>query len=137
MLLFDAGGIVGLALLAFWLYCLFDVIGTDESVCRNLPKTMWLLLVLFLPDIGGIAWMVMGRPQNTTWQPGSSAYRPAPRGLDAAPPAGRLPSDESLSDIVREREDLARMRVREEQLRRREEELRQREEELRRRDEAE
>lgn len=135
MLLFDAGGIAALALLALWLFCLFDVIGTDESLCRNLPKGMWILLVLFLPDVGGIAWLVMGRPQNTTWQPGSTAYRPAPRGVDAAPTSGPLSGNESLSDIVREREELARMRMREEQLRRREEELRAREEELRRREE--
>lgn len=136
MVLFEAGGIVTLALLALWIFCIFDVIGTDESLCRNLPKGMWLILVFILPDIGGIAWLVMGRPQNVTWQPGSSAYRPAPRGVDGVPGPAAPADLESLSDVVREREEMARMRVREEQLRRREEELRQREEELRRREQG-
>ncbi|HET7487823.1 MAG TPA: PLD nuclease N-terminal domain-containing protein [Acidimicrobiales bacterium] len=132
MLLFDAGGIFFVALLGLWLYCLFDVIGTDESLCRNLPKMVWLLLVLFLPDAGALAWLIMGRPRNTTWEPGSSVYRAAPRGVDAEPEHLLRPT-EGVSDVVSEREELARLRVREEQLRRREKELREREEEFRRR----
>jgi len=132
--IFEAEGVVALVLLAFWIYCIFDVIGTDASVCRNLPKGVWIMLVLFLADIGAIAWLIMGRPQHTTWQPGSSAYRSAPRGIDAEErDYERRVNYDSLSDVVREREDLARMRMREEQLRRREEELRAKEEEFRRR----
>lgn len=128
-------GIVGLALLALWIFCIFDVIGTDEGRCRNLPKTLWLLLVIFIPNIGGIAWLIMGRPEQTSFQPGSSAYRKAPPGFDPVRTNEQSPVDlESLSDVVREREELARLRVREEQLRRREQELREREEELRRRE---
>lgn len=128
-------GIVGLALLALWIFCIFDVIGTDESRCRNLPKGLWLLLVIFIPNIGGIAWLIMGRPENTSYQPGASAYRKAPAGFDPVRSNEQNPVDlDSLSDVVREREELARLRVREEQLRRREEELRRREEELRRGD---
>ena len=128
---------MGLVLLGLWLYCLFDVISTDASMCRNLPKGMWILLVLILADIGGIAWLILGRPQNTTWQAGSTSYRAAPRGVDGVDDRQayeRRVNYDSLSDVVREREDIARMRMREEQLRRREEELRKREEDLRRRD---
>jgi hypothetical protein len=56
-------GVLSLAVLALWIFCLIDVITTDEIVCRNLGKTMWILLVLFLPAIGSIAWLVAGRPQ--------------------------------------------------------------------------
>ena len=34
-----ARGAVGLVLLALWLYCIIDVITTDESPVRHLPKT--------------------------------------------------------------------------------------------------
>jgi hypothetical protein len=58
------GGIVGLAVLALWIYCLYNVVTTDESDCRNLSKLIWLLIVLFLPLIGSIIWLVAGRPQH-------------------------------------------------------------------------
>jgi hypothetical protein len=58
-------GVFGLVVLGLWIFCLLDVISTDEYACRNLGKTMWLLLVLFLPAIGSIAWLIAGRPQPT------------------------------------------------------------------------
>jgi hypothetical protein len=95
----------------------------------------WLMIVLFIPDVGSIAWLVLGRPQKAGWQPGDTNYR--------RPPArrGYSPDDDeaflsTLSPIVRDREEAARNRMLEEQLRRKEEELRQREEELRRREQA-
>lgn len=51
-----------------WIYCLLDLITTDGVVVRNLPKTVWLLLVLFFPLIGSIAWLVAGRPQRNSSQ---------------------------------------------------------------------
>jgi len=61
----------GLILLGLWVFCLIDVIVTDESQVRNLPKVLWVIIVLLLPDIGSIAWLVAGHP----WQ---SRPRPAP-----------------------------------------------------------
>lgn len=57
---------MGLILLALWLFCIFDVITTPEEACRNLPKLVWLLIVLLLPSIGSIVWLVAGRPQRGT-----------------------------------------------------------------------
>jgi hypothetical protein len=56
-------GLVGLVVLGLWIFCLIDVISTDESMCRNLSKTMWLVLVVILPAVGSLAWLVAGRPQ--------------------------------------------------------------------------
>ncbi|MCC5576658.1 PLDc N-terminal domain-containing protein [Microtetraspora sp. AC03309] len=56
--------ILGLALLAFWLYCLFDVITTPEGAVRNLPKLLWVLVVLFLAAVGGVFWLALGRPRS-------------------------------------------------------------------------
>jgi hypothetical protein len=56
-------GVVGLVVLGLWVFCLIDVISTDESLCRNLSKPLWLLLVVLLPAVGSMAWLVAGRPQ--------------------------------------------------------------------------
>ena len=64
MLLLD--GVLGVIVLGLWIFCLLDVISTDEHACRNLSKIVWILLVLFFPLIGSIAWLVAGRPQSDT-----------------------------------------------------------------------
>ncbi|MGW4520223.1 PLDc N-terminal domain-containing protein [Amycolatopsis sp. NPDC004378] len=64
MLYFD--GLLGFVTLGLWIFCLVDVITTDESSCRNLPKGLWLLLVLIVPLVGSIVWLVAGRPQQAT-----------------------------------------------------------------------
>lgn len=60
MLFFD--GALGLVLFALWVFCLLDVITTDESLCRNLQKTWWVLIVLLMFDVGAVLWLVAGRP---------------------------------------------------------------------------
>lgn len=55
-------GVPFAVLLLLWLYCLFDAIGSDPARVRNLPKPAWVLLVLLLPDVGSVAWLVLGRP---------------------------------------------------------------------------
>ncbi|WSA24830.1 PLDc N-terminal domain-containing protein [Streptosporangium sp. NBC_01755] len=56
--------LVGLAILAFWLYCLFDAITTPDEESRNLPKLLWVLIVVLLPTIGGLFWLLLGRPNG-------------------------------------------------------------------------
>jgi len=55
-------GLMWLATLCLMVYCVLNVITTPESEVRNLPKTAWLLLCLFFPVVGGVAWLVAGRP---------------------------------------------------------------------------
>src|SRR5665647_1857981 len=50
--------------LALLVYCLIDCIQSDEGSVRNLPKTMWVLLIIFLPIVGSVAWLAVGRPQG-------------------------------------------------------------------------
>src|SRR4051794_22714150 len=57
-MLFEVEGVVGFALILLWLYCIFDVISTDDVLVRNLPKMVWLFIVIILPDIGSIAWLL-------------------------------------------------------------------------------
>src|SRR5690348_15193737 len=79
MVLFDAEGVFALVLLLFWLWAIFDCIATDASLCRNLPKGVWLVLVIILPDIGSIAWLLLGRPEKAHWRPGATDYSSARR----------------------------------------------------------
>ncbi|MBB2909040.1 hypothetical protein FHS43_000286 [Streptosporangium becharense] len=82
--------LVGLALLAFWLYCLFDAITTPDEETRNLPKLLWVLIVVLLVPVGGAFWLLLGRPSGPR-RPGSlfsddGLSRPeAPRGPDDDP----------------------------------------------------
>jgi hypothetical protein len=74
MFFFEAEGVVALVLFVFWIWALFDCIATDGALCRNLPKGVWLILVLLLPDIGAVAWLLLGRPEKAHWRPGSTDY---------------------------------------------------------------
>lgn len=47
-------------LVAFALYCVFDVLGSDERRRRGVPTPVWLLVVL-VPVVGGVVWLVVSR----------------------------------------------------------------------------
>jgi amino acid transporter len=93
--------LVGLAIFAFWLYCLFDVITTPDEESRNLPKLLWVLIVVLLLAVGGLFWLLLGRP-----------YGRAPRSLLAEdmpqrPEAPKGPDDDPdfLKDLDRRLRD--------------------------------
>jgi hypothetical protein len=131
-------GIVGLVLLLFWIWALLDVIGTDSAMCRNLPKGMWIIIVLILPDIGAIAWLLMGRPEKAHWRPGSTDYA-APRrpiGPEDSPRYSPTPivTDRRSEELDKELERWERERGKDPELDKLQQELDQREAELRRRE---
>lgn len=43
-----------------------DAIGAQSGRIRNLPKVAWILLILFFPLIGSIAWLAAGRPESAS-----------------------------------------------------------------------
>jgi hypothetical protein len=108
MLLFD--GFLGILAFGVWIFCIIDVITQPESEIRNLPKLVWLLIVILLADIGSIAWLIAGRPWRTTTV---AQARPAP------PRPPRAPDDDA--------EFLAQLRARAEEQRRRAREAAERE----------
>ena len=57
---YELGAVIELLL---FVYALLDVIRTPPDQCRELPKLLWLVLC-FLPIIGPVAWLVLGRPQG-------------------------------------------------------------------------
>ena len=51
-------------LFAFWAYCLFDFARTDERDLREFSRPVWLAILVFGSVVGGVFWMVAGRPQR-------------------------------------------------------------------------
>ncbi|WP_435770355.1 PLDc N-terminal domain-containing protein [Nocardioides sp. SYSU DS0651] len=109
-----------LLVLVLWLYCLVDVITAREDGVRHLGKTIWLLLVLFFPLVGSLAWLVAGRPV---------ADRPLAREQGAAPgfPEYERRGRFAAADPERDEEFLRKVRERAEEQRRRHEEQKRRE----------
>ncbi len=112
-------GAMGLVVLALWVFCLIDVITTDEYLCRNLQKNWWVLIVLLLFDVGAVLWLVAGRP----WQ--AAAARPPGPGSGGYPEyerpgrfeATRAEDDEEFLRRCRERAAQQRERYREQRRR--------------------
>ncbi len=53
--------IAAVAVLAFTVYCLVDVIKTQGDQVKGIPKALWLVVVLLVPIAGGLAWLLAGR----------------------------------------------------------------------------
>ena len=128
MLVFLRTGVPGLLVLGLWVFCILDVIMSEETIIRNLPKGMWLLLVVILPVVGSIAWLIAGRPEGAAFRVGDTRRRPAAKPL--APdddPRFLSQLEDQRRAIPRADEDRARrLREWEDELRRREEDLRRR-----------
>lgn len=60
--------------LGLTIFCLIDCIQAPDGAVRNLQKGWWLLLILFFPILGGIAWLVAGRPTRETAAPYATGY---------------------------------------------------------------
>jgi hypothetical protein len=118
MIRLAGGGLIGFLLIALWLYCIFDVIATEEILVRNLPKMAWLFIVIVIPDIGSIAWLALGRPQFAGWRPGDSEGRPMRRVVGPEDRPDFSPGDAAG------RPDASRLQAWEADLERRERELR-------------
>ncbi|WP_068154441.1 PLD nuclease N-terminal domain-containing protein [Rhodococcus phenolicus] len=103
----------GLIVMIVWVGCLIDVICADEHRVRNLPKTLWLIIVIILPMVGSLLWLLIGRPDGGVWtQRGSS--RSAASAFPEYDRPGRQAGQHSESD----EEFLRRCRERAEQQRR-------------------
>jgi hypothetical protein len=108
-----ADGAFGLIMLGLWIFCIIDVITTDQSEMRNLPKMVWLLLVIILVDLGSILWLVAGRNWQTSGQARANSRSRA--GLpEYDRPGRRVPAnpddDEEFLRSVRSRADAQRKR---------------------------
>ena len=109
-------GLLGFVILGVWVYCILDVIASDDALIRNLPKIVWLLVVAFIPVVGAIAWLALGRPLYAGWSPGDTTIR--------ATPAVTGP-DDTVGFIRRSDDQSRQLQAWEDDLLRRERELRE------------
>lgn len=118
---------VGLLVMLLWVFCLIDVITADDGGVRYLPKIVWLLLVVFLPLAGSLAWLFAGRPiGGGIWggAGGGSGYRRASN--SAFPEYETRPGRQAAQNPEADAEFLRRCRERAEEQRRIERERRNR-----------
>lgn len=88
-MLIEAEGVIAFVLFALWIWALIDCISTDSELIRNLPKGVWLIIVIILFDLGAILWLLLGRPANKHWRPATSpgdySAPRRPRGVEDGP----------------------------------------------------
>ncbi|MEV5569531.1 PLD nuclease N-terminal domain-containing protein [Spirillospora sp. NPDC052269] len=89
-----AYALIAVALVGGWLFCLLDVLTSDERDVRLLPKSVWLLIALLGFVLGSVLWLLAGRPrgrsmESVLWPPGaefgSDRHPDAPKGPDDDP----------------------------------------------------
>jgi hypothetical protein len=65
--------LMSLVSLVLMVWCLVEAVSTDESRIRHLPKFWWILLILFFPLAGSIAWLAAGRPRTRSSSAGCAS----------------------------------------------------------------
>ncbi len=104
---------VGPVVLVLWIFCVIDVVMAREDEVQHLPKWGWLVLVLFFPLVGSVAWLAAGRPRR-----GARRARAYERQAPAFPEYDR-PGRAAAVDSESDEEFLRRCRERAEEQRRR------------------
>ena len=103
--------------LVLCVFCVIDAISSRDDEVRHLSRVWWILLILFFPFVGSIAWLAAGRPVRAPRRTG-----PYERSASAFPEydrPGRFAAadpeaDEAFLRKVRERAEEQRRKAREE-----------------------
>ncbi|MEU1432306.1 PLDc N-terminal domain-containing protein [Nocardia sp. NPDC005746] len=108
---------VGLITLALWVYCLIDIITCPETGVRHLPKGGWLVIVLLVPTLGGLLWLILGRPLH------EAPRRPTTHYSEYDRPGRYVPADPAADEAflrgLRERAEQQRAEARRQEAERR------------------
>jgi hypothetical protein len=102
-------------------YCLIEAISSRDDEVRNLSRVWWIILILFFPFVGSIAWLAAGRPVRAPRRLG-----PHERSASAFPEYDR-PGRFAASDPAADEEFLKKVRERAEEQRRKAREEKRRE----------
>jgi hypothetical protein len=94
------------------IYCLVEAISARDDEVRNLSRVWWILLILFFPFVGSIAWLAAGRPVRASRRSG-----PYERSAGAFPEYDR-PGRFAAADPEADEEFLTQVRKRAEEQRR-------------------
>lgn len=54
--------VVSAVALAFWVWCLVDFSRTDERAMRAFSRPVWVAVLVLGNAVGGVLWLVYGRP---------------------------------------------------------------------------
>lgn len=57
--------ILALVLTAFWVYTIVDCSVQPATRHRGVSKPIWILIVIFLPVLGGLLWLTVGRMRRS------------------------------------------------------------------------
>lgn len=68
--------VYALVSLGLFVYALVDLVTAPRADVRTLPKVLWLV-VLFVPLLGGAAWLLLGRPRQRRPEASAPPARPA------------------------------------------------------------
>jgi len=82
--------------IALMVYCVVDLVATHRSKVRSMPKPVWFIIVIFIPLFGSLLWILLGRPEDAGFAPGTTndeAASPPPR----SGPYGRSAADGSTA----------------------------------------
>ena len=88
--------------LAVYIWFIVDVLRTPASMTRTLPKFVWLLIVVLLPLLGGVLWLLAGRPRP---ERGRRFRRRGPVAPDDNPAFLRELGDQAWSEKMKRRRD--------------------------------
>ncbi|RJS45236.1 PLD nuclease N-terminal domain-containing protein [Nocardioides cavernaquae] len=88
------------------IFCVVDAITSRDDEIRNLPKILWIVLILVFPFVGSIAWLAAGRPRYAQ-----------PSRLATEFPEYDRPGRDAISDPVADAEFLRKVRERAEEQR--------------------
>ena len=113
--------------LVLGVFCLVEAISSRDDEVRHLSKVWWILLILFFPFVGSIAWLAAGRPVRAPRRAGPHERRASefpeydrPGRFAASDPE----ADEEFLKKVRERAEEQRRQTRERKAAEREAEAR-------------
>lgn len=110
--MFKLSILLGVLALALTVWCLVEAVSASESRVRRLRKPLWILGILFLPVVGPIAWLLMGRPSLAVERAAAAAdfaEFERPGRLDPARPDDPV-KDEAYRKLLRRRAEEQRRR---------------------------
>ena len=99
---------LGLITVLVMIAALVDIVGSDESAIRGIPRPAWILLVVAVPLVGSVVWVIAGRPR--------AAF--SGRIGDEDDPRAKRPVDPGVTDTDAEAEFRRQVRERAEEQRR-------------------
>ena len=103
---------LGVVVVILTIYAVVDCAAFDRKRVRGVPKWLWLLMIIFIPVIGAVLWVLIGRGRRLNAAPSGRPMRQvAPdddpdflRGLDRA-----TNDEQRIRDLEQELADFDKM----------------------------